>query len=171
MNVTRDETHLNLKFKKYNMNLTEHLLNCWKKHRHKIAIITPNQEISYLELESYILAAASHLKAQGVKKNAVISMTFSSEVLLAIAIMSTTLIGATALPVPKSATPSQRKLWYQTAGVAYLLSDSNDNPQSEIGTIQLSQGNLITKLSLLTGLIAASPRSPFMIGVGSGSTG
>jgi len=136
------------------------------------ALLLRGQAINYRQLDALAWGSARWLRAHGVQRGQVVALSFDDEVVMALAMLGLTRIGATLMAVPRSATASQREAWTRAAGAAVLLGDHPANVASDTALPTLRMDRSSCKPGAVdAALLDDAPAAPIMIRVGSGSTG
>jgi cyanophycin synthetase len=140
------------------------------------AVITPDKEWTYAELNHRVACYAQQLTDQGINAGDRLACIISDELLLLTALLAAARISAPVMLVPRSSTVSQRNQWMAAAGVRYVLSDIDqieiaaDN-LSFINAKDLSTDQPFTERAHLQPHDFVPQESIFIIVVGSGTTG
>lgn len=154
-----------------NLNITFDLIAHARANPGGVALVLMDREINYEQLNGLTWICAQYLHEQGVRASDIVALTFKSDLLLAIAILGLTRIGATVLSIPKSATASQRSQWEEAAHAKYLLSDCSDEYASNLPRLLVQAANLSGPARIDISILCEEPDSYLTIAVGSGSTG
>lgn len=157
-------------------NISWLLIHQAQRSPQSIAVITPDKEWTYAELNHRVACYAQQLTDQGINAGDRLACIMSDELLLLTALLAAAQISAPVMLVPRSSTVSQRNQWMAAAGVRYVLSDIDqieiaaDN-LSFINAKDLSTDQPFTERAHLQPPDDVSQESIFIIVVGSGTTG
>jgi acyl-coenzyme A synthetase/AMP-(fatty) acid ligase len=136
------------------------------------ALLLRGQEINYRQLDALAWGSARWLHAQGVRRGQIVALSFDDEVVMALAMLGLTRMGATLMAVPRSATSSQREEWTRAAGASVLLGDRPAKLTGDTALPTLHMDRASCRPGAVdAALIDEAPAAPIMIRVGSGSTG
>ncbi len=136
------------------------------------ALLLPDREISYLEVNDLTWRFAQHLWEQGVRAGHVVGMTFVEELTLVLTMLALTRLGATVLSIPRSATPIQRRDMAARARVAVLATDQPDRFDAGVPFLQIDRHALAgAPIQINPGILSETPSAPWLLIAGSGTTG
>lgn len=153
------------------LNITFDLIEQARLNPQRIALVIRDQSITYWQLDVLTWQSAGFLHEKGIRPGDIVALIFTDSLKLALALLGLARLGATALTIPVSSTAFQRKEWSQTAGAQTLLSDHPTQLDSAMRPI-LFKGSLLAEQRFAKPeWMDEAPRSPWMIVLGSGSTG
>lgn len=157
-------------------NITFDLRRHARKNPDAPALLLPDRDFSYRELDDLTWKLARHLYDQGVRASQVIALLFADEFALIATMLAVTRLGATVFSVPRSATPAQRRSMVAEARVTVLASDQPGHSDYGVPRLALHLPTLLaTPGGLAEGMhediLVEEPDAPWLIITGSGSTG
>ena len=142
-----------------------------------IALITPEGEWTYRDLEQAVARYAHGLTHQGVRAGDRLAFIMSDERIMLTAMLAAARIAAPVMLIPRSSSPSQRNLWMGAAGIRCVVSDTDPggwtstHPWPWIDARRLAASPMPTTAPE----VPAAPSDPndslFIVVVGSGTTG
>jgi acyl-coenzyme A synthetase/AMP-(fatty) acid ligase len=136
------------------------------------ALLLPDREINYEELNALTWRSAQYLHDHGVRAGNVVAMTFASELSELIAILAVARIGATVLSLPSNWTDHVRAETVSLAKARCLVSDMQEVNDYGLMKLILNPDSLESSPAVIHHAIAQdNPESLFVIVTGSGSTG
>lgn len=153
-------------------NITFDLLRHARTSPDAPALLLPDRDFSYRELDDLTWKVARHLHDQGVRAGHVVGLLFADEFTLIVTMLAVTRLGATVFSVPRSSTPVQRRSMLAEAGVAILAADQPGHSDYGVPSLALHLSALPEKpAGIDRGILAEEPDAPWLIITGSGSTG
>ncbi|MBE0547379.1 MAG: acyl--CoA ligase [Rubrivivax sp.] len=136
------------------------------------ALLLPDREISYLEVNDLTWRFAQHLWEQGVRAGHVVGMTFVDEPTLVLTMLALTRLGATVVSIPRSATPMQGMDMAARARVAVLATDQPDRFDAGVPFLQIDRHALAgARMQINPAILSENPSAPWLLITGSGTTG
>lgn len=154
-----------------NLNITFDLIRHARERPGKTALVTVDQDISYLKLDKLVWISAQYLHHQGVRIGDVVAFTFQSELSLCLVLLGLARLGATSLCVPKSAAPLQRFTWELAAQATIFITDRGSKFPSRLPTIHFDRNALAGGRPIDFDIMPAQTDTFISIGIGSGTTG
>jgi acyl-coenzyme A synthetase/AMP-(fatty) acid ligase/D-alanine-D-alanine ligase-like ATP-grasp enzyme len=157
-------------------NISWLLIHQAQRSPQSIAVVTPNKEWTYAELDQRVGRYAQQLTDQGINAGDRLACIMSDELLLLTALLAAARISAPVMLVPRSSTVSQRNQWMAAAGVRYVLSDM-DQIETAAGSLPVIHAKVLSTDQTFTDWAHVKPNddvpqeSIFIIVVGSGTTG
>lgn len=149
-------------------------LEHWARHCPQgTALVSRGQPISYAVLDAWVWRVCARFQQCGVKPGQLVAYTFTSELLLLLAMLATARIGATAFCIPKSRTARQKQAWLNQLQARHFFSDRAEDCSVPPGVTfsTLSFTDLQHKPQSHQGLLDPQPTAPMLIALSSGSTG
>ena len=153
------------------LNITFELIEHASSAPERSALALPGRDLSYRELDRLAWHGAQHLHDQGVRPGDVVALTFTDQFRLALAMLGVARLGATALSIPRNATPFQRLEWARIARCRLLVSDAPQRFDTGVPAVVFGPDELRGPRRIDRGILDEHPHAPCSIVVGSGSTG
>lgn len=136
------------------------------------ALLLPEREISYRELNELLEKFSAYLLAQGVKAGDLIGVSAADELTLVLTQLAITRVGACIFSLPRSYTAFQRQAAAQRSGIRLLVTDDPVRFAAGVPTIAVDRRTLAaTKLPVRRVPLPVHPVVPWLLITGSGSTG
>ncbi len=153
-------------------NLTLDLLEYAQSAPTSPALLLPEREISYHQLNDLVWRLAQHLHDRGVRAGHVVGLTFADELALVVTLLAVTRLGATVFSIPPGSTQVQRLEMAAQARVTVLTTDRPTRFDAGVPFLQIDR-SILSGLPrrVSPGILADSPAAPFLLITGSGSTG
>lgn len=157
-------------------NISWLLIHQAQRSPQSIAVITPNKEWTYAELDQRVARYAQQLKDQGINAGDRLACIISDELLLLTAFLAAARLAAPVMLVPRSSTVVQRNQWMAAAGVRYVLSDMEQN-ETDVGHLPFINAKELStdqpfNVRVPDQFLEVDPqKSILVIVVGSGTTG
>lgn len=152
-------------------NITFELVDLARAAPGRTAIALSGRKVSYRQLDALVWRAAQHLHSHGVRAGDTLALVFSSEALLAVALLGLMRLGATGMTVPRSATAFQRDAWLEAARCRMLVCDDPGLRPPGIARLLLGGSDLDAVGRIAPGLMDERPQAPCLLAIGSGTTG
>ena len=136
------------------------------------ALLLPDREISYFELNNLTWKCAQYLYEQGVRADHVVGLIFAEELALVLVMLAIIRLGATVFSIPRSATPIQRIDMAASAKIIVLLTDQPDRYDTGFPFLQVDwRGLSQAEVQIDPRILSEFPGSPCLLITGSGTTG
>lgn len=153
------------------INITFDLIEQAKLQPERAALVLPERDISYRELDRLAWQSAQYLHDEGVRAGEVVAMSFESELMMAVSMLGIARLGATIFPIPRLAGQMQALGWMMDAKAAWFLTDATPLDDARIKTISINASKLATVGSVTLKLLKEEAAAALMILIGSGTTG
>jgi acyl-coenzyme A synthetase/AMP-(fatty) acid ligase len=154
------------------LNITFDLIEQARLQPEQVALVLPERDISYRELDRLAWRSAQYLQDQGVRAGDVVALSFENELLMTIALLGIARLGATIFPIPRLAGQAQALAWMIDAKASWFLTDTVAPLDSPVKTISINPGSFANAARPVTlKLIREDAAYPLMILIGSGTTG
>lgn len=131
------------------------------KTPNNIVVVLPKREITYERLENTIIKTTYFLVKKGLKEGDVVVIKSSNEYFVLIMMLSIARIGATTITIPSSTSKYLFEEIRSKIKAKFLFSEENIDLE-KLEKSELFENNI---------LIVEKPKSPYMLVLGSGSTG
>ena len=157
-------------------NISWLLIHQAQRSPQSIAVITPDKEWTYAELDQLVGRYANQLTDQGINAGDRLAFIISDELLLLTALLAAARLATPVMLVPRSSTASQRNHWMAAASVQYVLSDMAQNEMA-VGHLPFINAKVLSTDQPITVEVHDRPlevdpqKSICIIVVGSGTTG
>ena len=136
------------------------------------AILLPDRQLSYAELNAAVWRRAQYLHDSGVRAGQLLAVTLADELQLALTLLAVSRLGATFLSIPRSATGHQRTQQAQQAQIGLLLTDAADRFAAGVDCLLVgAEVEAASGDGYDLGIMAAHPAAPWQLVTGSGTTG
>ena len=136
------------------------------------ALLLPDREISYFELNNLTWKCAQYLYEQGVRADHVVGLIFAEELALVLVMLALIRLGATVFSIPRSATPIQRRDMAASAKIIVLVTDQPDRYDTGFPFLQVDwRGLSQAKVQIDPRILSEFPESPCLLITSSGTTG
>lgn len=153
-------------------NITFDLIERAKATPDAPALILPDREINYRELNDLAWKCARHLHHKGVRAGDVVATTFSNEPMELVTILAVARLGATVLSVPNSWTDHARAETVSAASASCVVSDFQGVSSCGLPKHVIVFDSIADSDDPVDhGIARIEPDAPFLIVTGSGSTG
>ena len=133
------------------------------------AIFYEGRQFTHGELAHLSRRSAQFFAECGVRPADVVALNFQNMLALALAILGLTRLGSTLLVIPRSTTPSQRAEWTRLAQARVRVGDTAQAPGQEPPDIVFDTSRLA--IAQTRPPPNPTPSMPWMVVLGSGSTG
>lgn len=136
------------------------------------AIIENGVAISYAQLDLLVWRVATRLRRAGVGEGETIGLSFASEAASLAATLAAARVGATVVALSLSEPPLLREQTARDARVGVVLGDRDQSPIASLRYLRIDLAEaLLDRSAHDPGAGVASPAAPWMLALGSGSTG
>ncbi|GAA4413144.1 class I adenylate-forming enzyme family protein [Quisquiliibacterium transsilvanicum] len=153
-------------------NLADCLIRHAQARPDAIALQLPRAALSYRALDALVWRAATRLQRSGVARGDVLALSFEREAALLVALFALARLGASVLSLPVHYPAQLRADMVRQAGARMLVSDSVDGGDLGLPRVCLVLATLFEAGTPIDpGVRDADPRAPWLINIGSGSTG
>lgn len=153
-------------------NITDVVTYHAMKQPNSIALVTPNRQLSYMDLENLASKCGSFFIECGVKENDIVVLIIEDEVLLIIALLAIARIGATALSLNPHTPDTYRQTKIKEIDTKILVTDKIDYFIPSLKNIIFGEKEVQWILQTKSDSKKVdSLSSPYFIVMGSGSTG
>jgi acyl-coenzyme A synthetase/AMP-(fatty) acid ligase/D-alanine-D-alanine ligase-like ATP-grasp enzyme len=153
-------------------NLTCDLIRHARAAPDRPALLLPDGEISYRQLDDLVWQFAGQLHDGGVRAGRIVGLTCGDELTLVLTLLAITRLGATAFSIPRNATPFQRQDLAARAGVAVLATDEPGRFDAGTPLLHVDRRAVARRaVRRLPELCDTAPAAPWLLITGSGTTG
>jgi len=152
-------------------NITFDLIGNAERRPEAPALLAFGESLTYGELNALTWKSATYLYTAGVRSGDVVTLTFTDQINMALAMLGTIRLGATVFSVPPSATPYQRREMANRAAPASLATDIDDARfDADIPTLRFRR-EWIAQIDADHNILDREPKAPGVLVYSSGSTG
>ncbi|HWS74310.1 MAG TPA: class I adenylate-forming enzyme family protein, partial [Quisquiliibacterium sp.] len=136
------------------------------------ALLTPDREIGYGELDALVWKSAGYLHRHGVRPGHVVALACVDELASVLCLLAIARLGATVFSIPRSATPYQRAELASLAGIDFLASDRPERFDAGLPFVPADRQELTRDAPPVDpGIFCEAPLAPWLLISGSGTTG
>ncbi|MFA5631186.1 MAG: class I adenylate-forming enzyme family protein [Porticoccaceae bacterium] len=155
-----------------NPNLTDVLSIQARRQPSAVAVRLPGKNLGFRQLDALVWRAAALMHGQGVRAGDVIALTFTSELIVLIAMLATARLGATVFSVPGSYPQLQKSEMMARARVRFVASDRHDCHRGGLPLLIIDLAVINDPAVRIDVTVRDDqPNAPWLIIAGSGSTG
>ena len=156
-------------------NLIDILIFQARNNPEKIAIFSPNKNVTFFELEKSVCKVSNYLETQNIKYKDIVLHSFNDEFLLIVTMLALAKIGAGLVSISKNISKIELEEIKEIINPKFLLSDENMNLYFEINNI-IFTNNLLFSLNDTNDTYSKNVENfdsdiTWQIVIGSGTTG